>query len=80
MDVERAAKVRAALGVDDKGLTQAAIRFGLSKPEVSTVLVGFSNSAHIDEAVACSAAGGLSQDALAKVRQLWDTDFGRLNH
>jgi aryl-alcohol dehydrogenase-like predicted oxidoreductase len=79
MDVERAAKVRAALGVDGKGLTQAAIRFGLLKPQVSTVLVGFSNSAHIDEAVACSAAGGLSPDALAKVRQLWDTDFGRLN-
>src|SRR6266436_4382916 len=80
MDVERAAKVRAALGVDGKGLTQAAISFGLLKPQVSTVLVGFSNSAHIDEAVAYSAAGGLSQDALAKVRQLWDTDFGRLNH
>ena len=79
MDVERAAKVKALLGLDDKGLTQAAIRFGLSKPEVSTVLVGFSNSAHIDEAVACSVAGGLSQDALAKVRELWDTDFGRLN-
>jgi len=79
MDVERAAKVRAALGVDGKGLTQAAISFGLLKPQVSTVLVGFSNSGHIDEAVACSAAGGLSQDALAKVRQLWDTDFGRLN-
>ena len=79
VDVERAAKVKALLGLDDKGLTQAAIRFGLSKPEVSTVLVGFSNLVHIDEAVACSAAGGLSQDALAKVRELWDTDFGRLN-
>jgi aryl-alcohol dehydrogenase-like predicted oxidoreductase len=79
VDIDRAAKVKTVLGVDGKGLTQAAIRFGLMKPEVSTVLVGFSNSAQIDEAVACSAAGGLTQEALAKVRRLWDTDFGRLN-
>jgi hypothetical protein len=39
------------------------------------VLVGFSNIAHIDEAVACSGAGALSQDAITKVKQLWDTDF-----
>ena len=39
------------------------------------MLVGFSNTAHIDEAVACSGAGGLSQDAMTKMRQLWDTDF-----
>lgn len=79
LDVERAEKVRAALGVDRNSLAQAAIRFGLMKSEVSTVLVGFSNIAHVDAAVACSGAGGLSQDATAKVRQLWDTDFGRLN-
>lgn len=79
LDVQRAEKVGAALGIDGKSLPQAAIRFGLMKSEVSTVLVGFSNTTHIDEAVACSGAGGLSQDAMAKVRQLWDTDFGRLN-
>ncbi|HXV84517.1 MAG TPA: aldo/keto reductase [Candidatus Binatia bacterium] len=79
LDVERAEKVTAALGVDRNTLAQAAIRFGLMKSEVSTVLVGFSNPSHIDEAVACSGAGGLSQDAMTKVRQLWNTDFGRLN-
>jgi aryl-alcohol dehydrogenase-like predicted oxidoreductase len=78
LDVQRAEKVKAAIGVDGKSLTQAAIRFGLMKSEVSTVLVGFSNIAHIDEAVACSVAGGLSQDAITKMRQLWDTDFGGL--
>jgi aryl-alcohol dehydrogenase-like predicted oxidoreductase len=76
LDIERAAKVKAAVGVDGKSLTQAAIRFGLMKSEVSTVLVGFSNTTHIDEAVACSGSGALSQDAMAKLRQLWDTDFG----
>jgi aryl-alcohol dehydrogenase-like predicted oxidoreductase len=79
LDIERAAKVKDAVGVDGKSLTRVAIRFGLMKAEVSTVLVGFSNTAHIDEAVACSGAGPLSQDAMAKMRQLWDNDFGYSN-
>lgn len=78
LDAQRAEKVKAALGVDGKSLTQAAIRFGLMKPEVSTVLVGFSNTAHIDEAVACSGAGGLSKDRMTKLVELWKTDFGKL--
>ena len=78
LDLERAQKVKFLIGGDIKSLTQAAIRFALMKPGVSTVLVGFSNTAHIDEAVACSGAGGLSQEALAGLRKLWDTDFGRL--
>jgi len=79
LDLERAEKVKFLIGGDIKSLTQAAIRFALMKPEVSTVLVGFSNISHIDEAVVCSGAGGLSQDALARLRKLWDNDFGRLN-
>ena len=75
LDVERAGKVKATLGLDGKSLAQAAIRFGLMKSEVSTVLVGFSNRTHIDEAVTCSGAGGLSQDTMTKMRQLWDADF-----
>jgi len=76
LDLQRAEKVKAALGVSGKELTQAAIRFGLMKQEVSTVLVGFSNTTHIDEAVACSGAEGLSDEQMAKVRELWETDFG----
>jgi aryl-alcohol dehydrogenase-like predicted oxidoreductase len=78
-DLERAEKVKATLGVEGKDLTQAAIRFGLMNPKVSTVLVGFSNTAHIDEAVACSGAPALSEDALSKVKKLWVTDFGKLS-
>jgi len=79
LDLQRAEKVKSALGVNGKGLTQAAIRFGLMNPKISTVLVGFSNTSHIDEAVACSGAGGLPNEALARLRKLWDTDFGRLS-
>jgi aryl-alcohol dehydrogenase-like predicted oxidoreductase len=78
LDVQRAEKVKAALAFDGTGPTQTAIRFGLTKSEVSTVLVGFSNTAHIDDAVACSGTAGLSRDAMTKMRQLWDTDFGGL--
>lgn len=78
LDVERAAKMKSVLGVEVKTLTRTAIRFGLMKPEVSTVLVGFSNSRHVDEAVECSGAGGLSSEETAILRKLWDTDFGKL--
>jgi L-glyceraldehyde 3-phosphate reductase len=77
LDLERAGQVKAALGVDGNNLTQAAIRFGLMNPKVSTVLVGFSNMTHIDEAVACSGAPALSDKQMAKVRKLWETDFGK---
>ena len=77
VDLQRAEKVKFALGVDGKNLTQAAIRFGLMNPKVSTVLVGFSNTTHVDEAVACSGAPGLSDEQMGKVRKLWETDFGK---
>lgn len=77
VDLQRAEKVQVALGVDKKNLTQAAIRFGLMNPKVSTVLVGFSNTIHVDEAVACSGVPGLSDEQMGQVRKLWQTDFGK---
>jgi aryl-alcohol dehydrogenase-like predicted oxidoreductase len=77
VDLERADKIKAALGIDGRDLARAAIRFGLMNPKVSVVLVGFSNTTHIDEAVACSAMPGLSEEQMAKVKKLWETDFGR---
>jgi aryl-alcohol dehydrogenase-like predicted oxidoreductase len=75
IDLQRAEKVKTALGIDGKDLTQAAIRFGLMNQKVSTVLVGFSNTTHVDEAVACSGMPGLSSDQMTKVERLWETDF-----
>ena len=79
LDQKRAEKAKIALGVDGKGLTQAAIRFGLMHANISTVLVGFSNTLHIDDAVACSGAPVLSAEQMAKIRELWATDFGALS-
>jgi aryl-alcohol dehydrogenase-like predicted oxidoreductase len=77
LDLERTEKVKFVVD-EAKSLAQAAIRFALMKPEVSTVLVGFSNVSHIDEAAACSGFGGLSPEAIAQLRKLWDSDFGRI--
>jgi aryl-alcohol dehydrogenase-like predicted oxidoreductase len=79
LDLQRTEKVKAALGVDGKDLTQAAIRFGLMNQKVSTVLVGFSNTTHVDEAVACSGMVALSDQQMSKIRDLWRSDFGRLS-
>jgi aryl-alcohol dehydrogenase-like predicted oxidoreductase len=74
-DLQRAEKVKTALGVGGKDFTQAAIRFGLMNSKVSVVLVGFSNTSHVDEAVACSGAPGLSNEQIANLEKLWETDF-----
>ena len=79
LDLQRAEKVKAALGVAGKNLTQAAIRFGLMNEKVSTVLVGFSNTTHIDDAVACSGAPPLSDEQIKKIKMLWETDFNLSN-
>jgi len=75
LDLQRAERVKAALNVAGKNLTQAAIRFGLMNQKVSTVLVGFSNTTHVDEAVACSGMPRLSDEQIGKLRKLWDSDF-----
>jgi L-galactose dehydrogenase/L-glyceraldehyde 3-phosphate reductase len=75
LDLQRADKVKAALGMDGKDLTQAAIRFGLMNEKVSAVLVGFSNPTHIDDAVVCSGAPPLSSAQMEKLTALWNADF-----
>lgn len=75
LDVERAQKLGFLIRGNIKTLSQAAIRFALMKPEVSTVLVGFSNLEHIEGAVGCLGTGGLSGEAMANLRRLWETDF-----
>ena len=64
-DVARAHKLSFLKDHGLESLPRAAIRFAFMKPEVSTVLVGFSNNAQIDEAAACSGAGPLPEAAMA---------------
>jgi aryl-alcohol dehydrogenase-like predicted oxidoreductase len=52
-------------------MAQAAIRFALSQPSISTLLVGFSGAAQIDEAAAASNMGALAPDDLEKIGQIY---------
>lgn len=78
LDLERARQLEFLVGGDVKSLTQAAIRFALMKAQVSTVIVGFSGADHVEEAASCSGAGGLSEEALKRLKELWESDFGKL--
>ncbi|MEA2639406.1 MAG: hypothetical protein QOF51_800, partial [Chloroflexota bacterium] len=55
----------------EHSMAQAAVRFALTKPQVSTVLVGFSNAAQIDEAAQASGAGPLADADLRKIEELY---------
>src|SRR5216683_2162758 len=66
-DVSRAqsaASLARAIGLE--GPVELAIRFGLSKPGVSTVLVGYSTLAHLEEAIQYAERGPLGGDAVQR--------------
>jgi aryl-alcohol dehydrogenase-like predicted oxidoreductase len=70
-DVERAARLQALaseLGLESP--VELALRFGLSKPGVSTVLVGYSTLAQLDEAIRFAERGPLPGEAVQRVLEL----------
>ncbi len=75
-DAERArAGALAFLQNGDATLAPAAIRFALSNPEVSVVLIGVSEAAHVDAAAAASSRGPLPAAALAQIETARQADF-----
>src|SRR5262249_13384953 len=52
-------------------LIEAAIRFAIGKPGLSTVLIGISHMAQLEQAVEYSAKGPLPAQALERLRQIW---------
>ena len=76
-EVERANRLLSELAGEFCNLPEVAIRFALMGREVSTVLVGFSNLAQIEEAARCSGMKPLPKSAIDRLQQLWATDFGR---
>ncbi len=74
-DVRRAGAVAFLTG-EGWSLAQAGVRFALDNPSTSTVMVGFSDEAQIDAAVAAAGAEPLSAEARAKLRALWAADRG----
>jgi aryl-alcohol dehydrogenase-like predicted oxidoreductase len=75
MDRQRA--IQLAFLEADRGqtLSQAALRFVLGQPAVSTALVGFSDVVQIEEAVASSDLGPLRTSELNKMAEIWRSNF-----
>jgi len=67
-DLERAQRFAELAGeVGLEGPVELAIRFGLSKPGVSTVLVGYSTLAHLEDAIRFAERGPLSTDVIERI-------------
>ena len=67
--------VRTALGDAFGTPAQAALRFALSNRDLSSRVIGISELAFLDEALATVAKGPLPNEAIAKLERLWATDF-----
>jgi aryl-alcohol dehydrogenase-like predicted oxidoreductase len=52
-------------------LVEAAIRFAWSKPEMSTVLVGYSSLDHLEQAILATERGSLPATAMRRLDQAW---------
>ncbi|UCC16535.1 MAG: aldo/keto reductase [Dehalococcoidales bacterium] len=74
-DEARAVKLDFLLNGDLNSLPQAAVRFALDNPNVSTVLVGYSNNAQITDAAACSGMKPIPESKLERLTRLWASDF-----
>jgi aryl-alcohol dehydrogenase-like predicted oxidoreductase len=74
-DVRRAQLVADALREEPGSLAQKAIRYALARSEISGVLVGFSTPEQVDEAVAATEMGALSEASLARLEALYGSDF-----
>jgi D-threo-aldose 1-dehydrogenase len=74
-EVRCAAAVRAALGASHGTPAQVALRFALGNRDLSSRVIGITEPAQLDEALAAVERGPLPPDAVAKLDQLWATDF-----
>ncbi len=52
-------------------LVEASLRFALSNPGVSSVLVGYSSMEHLEQAVQYASNGPLPPEALARLPEVW---------
>ncbi len=75
LDRQRAANLGFLVQGNVASLSQAAVRFVLGQPAVSSALVGFSDLEQIDQAVACSRLGPLPQQAMEGLRRAWQDNF-----
>jgi D-threo-aldose 1-dehydrogenase len=74
-EVRCAVAVRAALGASYGTPAQVALRFTLGNRDLSSRVIGITELAQLDEALAAVERGPLPPEGIAKLDQLWATDF-----
>ena len=67
----RARAIRDRLRASDGTPAQAALRFGLACPLLSTIVVGLGELDHLEQAIAAADAGPLPTDRLAAIAAAW---------
>lgn len=76
-DTEKARLVRFLATENGLSLAQAAYRFILMHSHVTTVVGGFSSAEQMEEIVQVSGMGPFTPDAMARLHQIWRSDFAR---
>jgi L-galactose dehydrogenase/L-glyceraldehyde 3-phosphate reductase len=71
----RAETLLAALPPGQGGRAQAAVRFGLAHPGVSGVVLGLAELSHLEDALAAAALGPMTDDVIAGLLPVWESDF-----
>lgn len=74
-EVRRARALAEAADGDAATLVRLAYRFVLEHPHVSTVLGGFSELRHLEQAVECSGAPALSEEEHRHVEEIWSANL-----
>ncbi len=70
-EAARAAAVRQVFGGGYGTPAQAALRFGLACPALSTVVIGLAELEHLVQALAAEAAGPLPDEVRAALERIW---------
>ena len=70
-EVERARRLGFLVHGEARSLPQAALRFVLMHPGISTALVGFSNVNQIQDAVSATEQGSLPRTHMERLKELW---------
>lgn len=77
-DEARTRMIVEALGDSQGTRAQLAVRYALSNPNVSGVLVGMAELDHLEQALGAQEMGPLPPEVLDAIHALVETDFGRL--
>lgn len=76
-NLERAKALGFLVGDYVDSLAEAAVRYVLTKKEVTCALLGFSKQAYLRQAVDWTSRGPLSEEAIERIEALYRTDFPR---